>query len=553
MKKKIFITSALPYVNNVPHLGNIIGCVLSGDIYARYKRQNSDNDVIYLCGTDEYGSTTTIKAKQEGLSCREICDKYHKLHKEIYDWFNIEFDIWGRTTTDEQTEITHEIFLNLYKNGHIEEREIVQKYCDKCQIFLADRYIKGICYHNECLKLNNIANGDQCDFCQKIIDINLLIKPFCYLCGTTPINKKSNHLFLKLSGLTNEITNYLNQNTMLKPQAMSIAKSWLKSGLTSRCITRDLEWGTPIPKGIDTILDQYKNKVFYVWFDAPFGYYSILAKFKTNWREWLSDDVNWVSTQAKDNIPFHTIIFPASVLGSNIKFPLIQQICSTDYLLYEGKKFSKSKSIGLFGDQVIKLSNELGINEDYWRFYLTKIRPENHDSSFNMSEFVSTIKADLINNIGNFINRCYSLTNKFNFNKQIQTKYVKTPIDELETYTNKYDNLMNNFKFADAIRLCLELSSFGNQYIQTEKPWTLMKSNNEKMVNIIGRCNQICHTLIGMLYPFIPRTVTKFRRAIEIHDENDIFTFTYLNNPGLLFKEIKLENIEKILNQKEQK
>ena len=215
MKKKIFITSALPYVNNVPHLGNIIGCVLSGDIYARYKRQNSDNDVIYLCGTDEYGSTTTIKAKQEGLSCREICDKYHKLHKEIYDWFNIEFDIWGRTTTDEQTEITHEIFLNLYKNGHIEEREIVQKYCDKCQIFLADRYIKGICYHNECLKLNNIANGDQCDFCQKIIDINLLIKPFCYLCGTTPINKKSNHLFLKLSGLTNEITNYLNQNTML--------------------------------------------------------------------------------------------------------------------------------------------------------------------------------------------------------------------------------------------------------------------------------------------------------------------------------------------------
>ena len=543
MKKKIFITSALPYVNNVPHLGNIIGCVLSGDIYARYKRQNSDNEVIYLCGTDEYGSTTTIKAKQEKMTCQEICDKFHKSHKEIYDWFNIKFDIWGRTTTEEQTEITHEIFTDLYKNGHIEEREISQMYCEQCQMFLADRYIKGICYHNECQGYENVANGDQCDFCQKIIDVNLLIKPICHLCGATPVSKKSDHLFLKLSDLSDKISDYLDKNTTLKSQAMSIAKAWLNTGLTSRCITRDLDWGTPIPKGNDSILDKYQNKVFYVWFDAPFGYYSILAKHMTNWREWLTNNVDWVSTQAKDNIPFHTIIFPASILGSNTNLPLISQICSTNYLLYEGKKFSKSKSIGLFGDQVVKLSGELGINEDYWRFYLAKIRPESHDSSFSMSEFVTTIRTDLINNIGNFVNRCYSLSNKYCKDSSYE-KY-----HQLEQCITKYNTLMDDFKFADAIRLCLEVSSFGNQYMQEKKPWTLINNNFEQAKNIIGRANHICCVLMNMLYPFIPSTVEKFKLAIEITTNENITIVKYIGNLGLLFKEVKLENIEKYIKQ----
>ena len=499
-----FITSALPYVNSVPHMGNLIGSTLSGDICARFYRLLGYN-VIYLCGTDEYGTTTIIKAKKENLTCQDICDKYHKLHKEIYDWFNIQFDVWGRTTTSEQTKITHEIFSELFKNNCLEEKEIVQMYCDKCQIFLADRYIKGICYHDECRGKNSIANGDQCDACQKMIDTNKLINPFCYSCNNTPTPKKTVHLYLKLAELSEEILHYLENRTQFKANVMSIAKSWLNTGLTSRCITRDLNWGTPVPISIDPILEKYQDKVFYVWFDAPFGYYSILAHAIPNWKELLqSSNLEWISTQAKDNIPFHTIVFPASILGSKLSYPLINKICSTDYLLYEGKKFSKSEGVGLFGDQVMNISKKMNINEDYWRFYLVKIRPETQDSSFSLEDFVSTIETDLVNNIGNFINRCISLTNKF---CQKQTSYVLD--DQLEKYIKKYIDIMNNFKFRNALKLCLKLANNGNKYIQLNQPWVIAKTDLNATKNIIAQANAFCFVLLHLLHPFIPKTAAR--------------------------------------------
>ncbi|XWV25686.1 methionyl-tRNA synthetase [Tupanvirus soda lake] len=539
MNKNILITSALPYVNNVPHLGNIIGSTLSGDIYARYKRIQGHN-VIYLCGTDEYGSTTTIKAKQEGISCRELCDKYHDLHKKIYDWFNIKFDIWGRTSTKQQTIITQEIFTELYRNGFIEEKQIIQLHCDNCDMFLADRYVKGICYHEECKGNNVIANGDQCDICQKLIDVNKLINPFCYICKNTPKPKETEHLFLALDKLTEDITDYLENKTKLSPHILSIAKSWLKMGLTSRCITRDLSWGTPVPKGIDSVLDKYQNKVFYVWFDAPFGYYSILANGMAGWKEWLNN-AEWISTQAKDNIPFHTIVFPGSILGSKLPYPLISQICGTDYLLYEGKKFSKSEGVGLFGSDVIELSNKFGINEDYWRFYLIKIRPETQDSSFSLSDFVSTIKTDLINNIGNFINRCVSLTKKYCNNKTIIINK-----EEYESQINTYDHLMDEFRFRDALKLCLELSSTGNLHIQTNQPWVIAKSNLLDAAKIIGKANTICWILLRLLTPFIPRTIEKLFESITC-DSN---TFEINGGFELPFKEIKLTDVKEFLENK---
>ena len=228
--KKTFITSALPYVNNVPHLGNIIGSVLSGDICSRYKKMMGDN-VIFLCGTDDYGTASTIKAMIDGDTCENVCNKYHNIHKEIYDWFNIYFDVWGRTSTSVQTKITHEIFLGLHKNGYITEKALAQMYCEKCELFLADRYIKGICYHDDCRDKNSLANGDQCDQCQRIIDTNLLMNPVCFLCNTQPIFRNSKHLFLSLDKLANVVNNYLENNAQLNNQSMSMAKQGLASSV----------------------------------------------------------------------------------------------------------------------------------------------------------------------------------------------------------------------------------------------------------------------------------------------------------------------------------
>jgi methionyl-tRNA synthetase len=534
-KNKIFITSALPYVNASPHLGNIISSTLSGDIYARFKRSKG-HEVIYLCGTDEYGSATTVKAKIEDVNCQELCDIYHLLHKQVYDWFNIQFDVWGRTTTELQTKITHEIFLQLYGNGLIEEKTITQLYCDKCQMFLPDRYVRGQCYYMECIEKNVITNGDQCDQCQKLIDVNKLINPFCYICRSLPKPKETTHLFLKLQELATNLDEYLSNYAQFKPNIMSIANSWLKNGLISRCITRDLNWGTAIPVGIDDFLDKYKNKVFYVWFDAPFGYYSILANNYPKWREWLlSPNLEWIATQGKDNVPFHTIFFPASILGSQLPYPLINKICGTEYLLYEGKKFCKGEGIGIFGTDAIEISNRLGINEDYWRFYLVKIRPETQDSSFSLEDFASTIKADLINNIGNFINRCASLSSKYCDNN---TLIISDK--EYEEIIVRYEKLMDDFKFRDALKLCLNLSSKGNNLITLEQPWVMAKADIDKAIQTISKANTICWILLKLLLPFIPKTVEKVMSSINC----DGTTFEIKNKIDLLFKKIDYDQLK---------
>ncbi len=534
VKKKIFITSALPYVNASPHLGNIISSTLSGDIYARFKRDQG-HEVIYLCGTDEYGSATTVKAKIEDVTCQQLCDTYHLLHKQVYDWFNIKFDVWGRTTTNEQTEITQEIFLELYRNGFIEAENIEQLYCNRCQMFLPDRYVRGQCYHSECQGKNITTNGDQCDICRKLIDVNKLIYPYCYICRSIPCIKETSHLFLKLPQLVPELKKYLSSTANFKPHVMSITNSWMDTGLTSRCITRDIEWGTKIPSGVDDFLDSFTDKVFYVWFDAPIGYYSILAKNYPNWREWLtSTDLEWIATQGKDNVPFHSIFFPATILGSGLPYPLINKICSTEYLLYEGKKFCKGEGIGIFGTDAIEISNKYGINEDYWRFYLVKIRPETQDSSFTLKDFESVINADLVNNIGNFINRCVSLSAKYCNNK---TSIID--LDEYREVIKKYETLMDDFKFRDALKLCLEFSSKGNYLLTTEQPWIMAKSDINRAIDTISKANTICWHLINLLSPFIPRTVEKFLSLIKC----DGLTFEIIEKIDLLFKKIYLDEL----------
>lgn len=269
--KNILITSALPYVNNIPHLGNIIGCVLSADVYSRFCRLINYNS-IYICGTDEYGTATEIKARQEKLTPKQICDKYNEIHQQIYKWFDIDFDYFGRTSTESQTKIAQDIFMNLHKNDMLEEQTMVQIWCENCSMFLSDRYVNGTCP----LCQYEDANGDQCDKCGKLLNPVELVEPKCALCSHSPENKNSKHLFLKLGKLQPELEEFIGSKEVEGDwgnNTKTITHTWLKQGLKSRCITRDLKWGTQVP------LEEYKDKVFYVWFDAPIGYISITAEY----------------------------------------------------------------------------------------------------------------------------------------------------------------------------------------------------------------------------------------------------------------------------------
>lgn len=544
------VTSALPYVNNIPHLGNLVGSTLSADVFTRFLRLIGKN-VYYLCGSDEYGTTTEVKARKEGLSCSDICTKYHKMHKDVYDWFNIKFDVFGRTSTKIQTETTHEIFFELYRKGHIEEKEIEQMYCAKCDLHLADRYLQGYCYSDKCSGHKIIANGDQCDACGSLLNQFEFKEYWCSTCKEKPAKIKTKHLYIKLNDFSKELEEYfLSDKSKVKMtnNAIGITKALLEKDLESRCITRDLKWGTPVPGNNEfkeyllknniqcneldferlPNLDEFNKKVFYVWFDAPIGYLSILkAAEPENWQNILGHDI--VQFMAKDNIPFHTIIFPATLLGSNPKkYPLVTAMSCTEYLDYHGQKFSKSQGIGIFGDKVIELSNELNITEDYWRYYLMRIRPETHDASFNWNEFQSIVRSELAYKIGNLINRCMAMTYKYMVpteNGSIITNFDFSKVDTDEDNTflkiNKqvieYISNFEKFKFRDALLNGVALSEIGNGFIQKNTIWNVCREDPEKGYNLLGCVNYLVCVLIKMESPFMPRKCEDLSKNF-IHD-----------------------------------
>jgi len=322
-ERNILITSALPYVNNVPHLGNIIGCVLSADVYARYCRMQGYN-TLYICGTDEYGTATETKALAEGVSCQELCDRYHKLHAEVYEWFDIDFDIFGRTATPIHTQISQDIFLKLHKKGMFSTDTVSQLYCANCDRFLADRYVEGICplcdYPD--------ARGDQCDGCQKLLNPVELKEPRCKMCGQTPELKDSAHMFLNLPQMQEKVKAFVEKSSQegaWSPNGTAIAHAWLQKELQPRCITRDLKWGTPVP------LKEMDGKVLYVWFDAPIGYLSITANYTKEWQKWWLNpkDVKLYQFMGKDNVAFHTVIFPATLLGTDEPYTMLHHLSTT--------------------------------------------------------------------------------------------------------------------------------------------------------------------------------------------------------------------------------
>ncbi|CAK9805078.1 Methionine--tRNA ligase, cytoplasmic [Anthophora plagiata] len=548
-EKNILITSALPYVNNVPHLGNIIGCVLSADIFARYCRQRNYN-TLFICGTDEYGTATEAKALEEKTTPQAICDKFFDIHNDIYRWFRIGFDYFGRTTMLEQTEIVQAFFLRIKSQGYVLKETVDQLLCESCDRFLADRFVEGTCPR---CKYED-ARGDQCDGCGHLVNATDLISPRCKVCSSKPIVKKSEQFFLDLPKLEDKLKEW--SATVEKgwsSVAKVVAKPWLRDGLKPRCITRDLKWGIPVP------LEGYEKKVFYVWFDAPFGYISITKRYTEKYEEWWKPkdaQVDLYQFMAKDNVPFHAIMFPACLIAADEGHTLIKHLMATEYLNYEDTKFSKSRGIGVFGTD----ARDTGIPADVWRFYLAYVRPETQDSNFNWVDLATKNNSELLNNFGNFVNRALVFAEKY-FDSKVPL--IELQDDDLvllvlaQRELSSYVHSMKQAKLRDGLKHVLAISKHANQYMQFQEPWVKIKGtdNDKKRAGtIIGICCNLACLLSALLAPFMPNTARELRLQLGLDNNNygyipDVITSILptghkIGKPSPLFKKIEDKDVE---------
>ena len=540
MKRRL-VTSALPYVNNVPHLGNLIQ-VLSADVFARACRLMG-YDTLYICGTDEYGTATETKAQEEGVSPAELCAKFHAIHKQVYEWFEIDFDKFGRTSSPEQTSIVQEIFCELDKNGYITEQEIEQLFCESCSRFLADRYVRGICPH--CGYQD--ARGDQCENCGKLLDPTDLKEPRCSTCGNKPRIKATKHLYIDLPAIRPKLEAWMKKAStdgFWANNAIQMTQAWIRDGLKPRAITRDLKWGIPVPK------PGYENKVFYVWFDAPIGYISItaaLAKekgfdYKTWWQN--PDNVELFQFIGKDNIPFHTVIFPSTLLGSGQNWTMLYHMSSTEYLNYEAGKFSKSKGIGVFGTDAI----ESGIPADIWRFYIFYNRPEKSDFTFTWTDFLEKVNGELIGNLGNLINRTLTFISKFYKGKLPQGTPDTAFWNEINKLETGIREKLDKAELRDAFRDAFLIADIANKRFQATEPWKARTENPEIAHSLLYDLTYVLRDLAIILYPYMPKAMETLAGflGLSFTGENKL---TWENighlsgidavvNPGILFQKL---------------
>ncbi|MFW6047582.1 MAG: methionine--tRNA ligase, partial [Candidatus Woesearchaeota archaeon] len=551
--KKILVTSALPYVNNVPHLGNLMP-ILSGDVYARFRKLFGDN-CIFICGTDDHGTTAEIKAIEEGITPKELTDKYFKIHKDIYDWFNFQFEGLGRTSSKKNKEISEDIFKKLYNNGFIIEKEMTQMWDDKAKRFLSDRFIQGICPYCKFEK----ARGDQCDHCGKLLDAIDLIDPKSSITNSTPIQKQSKHLFIDLGKIEKSdelkpnLTEWIKQNKhKWSANAISTTNAWIKEGLRPRCITRDLKWGIPVPADELNLPEEYKNKVFYSWFDAPFGYISITAESRDDWKEWWKnpDETSLVQFMGKDNIPFHCILFPAFCIGAKDNYTLMNEISVNEYINYEGGKFSKSRGVGVFGDD----AKESGISADIYRYYLMAMRPEKEDTDFEWNDFQVKVNKELIGNFGNLVNRTLTFIKRFSDGKVYDS-------NELNVYPedNCFEDIKTmimDIKLKATLKKILTISSEGNVYFQESQPWVKVKENKDEAQKDLAKLARRVKDLAILLYPYMPEISENIMAQMNL--DNTWLSWDKLNKPlpeghligepKTLFEKMEDDFIEKMQN-----
>lgn len=515
---KTLITSALPYVNGVPHLGHMVGCLLPSDVYARFMRMMG-NEVLYICGTDEHGTPSEVGAAKEGMDISEYCTKYHNRHKEAYAAFNLSFDYFGRTSSPQNQELVYHIFEQLDKNGCIEEKTIKQIYSVDDGRFLPDRYVTGTCPHCGYDK----ARGDQCENCTKVLEPTELINPRSTISGSTNLEiRETKHLFLKLPMLEKRLSEWVRSKEPFWPDvAYSIAQKWLKEGLQERCITRDLKWGFPVNK------PGFEDKVFYVWFDAPIGYIGITKQWADqnpsvrSWKDWWLDakDVNYVEFMGKDNVPFHSISFPATLLGTGENWTLVDYLKGMSYLTFEGGKFSKSEKRGIFAEDAVK-----EYPADYWRYWLMSNAPEGSDASFSFELFASVINKDLNGVLGNFVSRVLKMTAS-KIGEEVPAGGEDTEIEEalikvLQERTDDYIKYMKDLEFRKALNELRAIWVEGNNYISAAEPWTVIKENPERAAAILRTCINLIRIFAVLSAPIMPKTAGSMLQRLGLKAEN---------------------------------
>ena len=555
MSKKYTVTSALPYANGPLHIGHIAGAYLPADIYVRYRKANKD-EVLFVCGSDEHGAAITLGAKKDGVSPKEIVDKYHQMNQKSFSDFGIAFDVYHRTSDNLHHETAAEYFKTLEKKGVFVQKTSEQFYDEEHQQFLADRYIVG-----DCPKCNAAgAYGDQCEKCGSALSPSELKNPSSTLSGNIPIMKSTSHWYLPMQKHEKWLKEWIEKGILdgkqhhdpktWRPQVLGQCRSWIDGGLQERAMTRDLEWGVKVP------IEGANGKVLYVWLDAPIGYISATKKWAIkngkDWKSfWQGEDVELIHFIGKDNIVFHCIIFPI-ILRAHGDYVLPTQVPANEFLNLEGEKLSTSKNWAIWLHEYLQ---DFKSQQDVLRYVLCATAPESKDTDFTWRDFQTRNNSELVAILGNFVNRVVVLTNKYWQGKVPSqgelTEYDKNVLLALKNAPEKIGSYIEKYKFRDAQTEMMNLARLGNKYLADSEPWKLKKTHEERTQTIMNVALQITASLSILSKPFLPFTAAKLSAMLNIASEEWALageqllpTDHQIEKPTLLFSRIEDEHIE---------
>lgn len=546
MSKRTLVTSALPYANGPIHLGHLAGAYLPADLYVRYKRLTGE-DIIHICGSDEHGVPITIAAEKEGVSPQDIVDRFHSQNKQVFKDFGISFDYYGRTSSPVHHKTSQEIFLKLYEDDVFVKKTEEQLYDPKAEMFLPDRYVKGTCPNCGYEE----AYGDQCENCGTSLSPTELINPISAITGDVPETKKTEHWYLPLGDFQERLEQWLETRENWKPNVMGQVKSWLNDGLADRAVTRDLTWGVPVP------LDDAKGKVLYVWFDAPIGYISATKEWAEQqgdpdlWKTyWQDEDTDLIHFIGKDNIVFHCIMFPATLMAHG-DYVLPKNVPANEFLNLESKKLSTSRGWAVWLNEYLE-----DFEPDLLRYVLGTILPETKDSDFSWEDFQNKVNSELADILGNFVYRTTSFTEKY-FDSNVPeltnpTDKDKEALAQIEAQKEKIGAAYEQFRMREAIAETMNLARIGNKYFTEMEPWRTRKEDPETCGNTLYVCLQITAALSLLFDPILPNKMAELRDELNITDKPD---WTEINNSTLesgstikkgaiLFEKIEDEEVE---------
>ncbi len=511
MSEKILVTSAWPYINVTPHLGNLVGSILSADVAARYYRLQG-SDILMVSGSDTHGTPIEVEAMKEKITPKELTDRNHAKVAALFRKWECSFDNYTSTESPVHKEFVQQHLMKIYRNGYIFEKQTEMLYCEHDQRFLPDRFVEGHCPHCDYER----ARGDQCDRCGRLLEPTLLNQPYCIICHNPPVVKKTKHWYIDLSKFSEPLCKFIEDNKQIPSNAKNFSLNWIKEGLKPRAVTRDVEWGIPAP------FPGAEGKTIYVWVDAVLGYVSATIEQcqrmgrPEKWREfWFNKAAKTLYFVGKDNIPFHTIILPALLLASGEDYVLPWNVSSTEFLQFRGEKASKSRKIGIWIDEALEM-----FPVDYWRFFLIATRPETKDTDFTWEAFIGKINADLNDTYGNFIHRTLTFVNS-KFGGEVPKPKKLDAEDEmlLTTIREKVESIADDLekcRLQSAANSLISLSRTGNQYLNEREPWKLLKTDLAKAATIFYVAVQIVKALAVASSPFMPGTAEKFWKTLGL-------------------------------------